>query len=532
MPPATAPDAALQAQPFGRRHWWLIVIATVLAAGLRMLELGEWSLWIDEAHTWRDATMPFDGEDGFMASARRFYALPFLLLRFLFGIGVLGFGEWSVRLPFAVIGIATVPLLAICGRRLVGASPAVAAAWLLAINPWHLFWSQNARGYALVVLGSVLAIHRLHVLAASGRARDLLLSAAFVALAVMSHPPSATLVFGFVAFLMIGHAQRADSRMAWVNLALLAVFLVALPSLIRHYDLFSEFLDAKADLSPRHWFETVAYYFRPSLLLLALLAMLMAPRLLGRNRAMYLTCLVGVPMLAMTSVGSQLVKVTARYAICTLPPILWLVGMVLVECVRRVGQLPNLVCARAWLLAAVVPLLLVADFLYHDVAYFAEQNGQRARWREAAAFVRSEAEARGLRGLHVLSVNHPTMLYYLRPRHWFVGDHDPHPDVAVQAILSWEFVKGEDKDGVRLHDPGVAAYLQTNQRLADFRQQLFALIVTLPALREKDSEWPTPAENGQLEAALKRDYELALYLPTWVGPKDESIYVYLPKKSQ
>ena len=32
--------------------------------------------------------------------------------------------------------------------------------------------------------------------------------------------------------------------------------------------------------------------------------------------------------------------------------------------------------------------------------------------------------------------------------------------------------------------------------------------------------------------ALKRDFEVALYLPTWVDPKEESFYVYLPTKSQ
>ena len=56
---------------------------------------------------------------------------------------------------FAVIGIATVPVLGLCGRRIVGATPSVLAAWFLAIDPFHVFWSQNARGYAIVVLASV-----------------------------------------------------------------------------------------------------------------------------------------------------------------------------------------------------------------------------------------------------------------------------------------------------------------------------------------------------------------------------------------
>src|SRR5690606_20176315 len=151
MPAGANPDFAQLSQPFRRDQWWIILGATLVALVMRMLWLGEWSMWIDEAHTWRDATMPLLGENGYMQSGRQDYPLPFLLLRFLFGIGVLGFDEWSVRLPFALMGIATVPLLAICGRRLVGTWPAVIAACLLAINPWHIFWSQSARGYAMAV---------------------------------------------------------------------------------------------------------------------------------------------------------------------------------------------------------------------------------------------------------------------------------------------------------------------------------------------------------------------------------------------
>jgi 4-amino-4-deoxy-L-arabinose transferase-like glycosyltransferase len=517
------PDSGFASAPFLRQHWWVIGLATLVAAALRMLELGEWSLWIDEAHTWRDATMPLTGENGFMESQRRFYPAPFLLLRFLFGAGVLGYDEWSVRLPFALMGIVSVPLLAICGRRFVGPWPAVWAACLLAINPWHIFWSQNARGYVMVVLGSVLAMHRMHVLFGSGRARDLLLAAAFVVLTAASHTPAISLAMGFAGFLAVRYVLRRRSLAGWLSLVVLALFLFGLPSIIRHYDLFSRFIEAKSDVAPLHWFETVAYYFRPSVLLLVLLAMFAAPRLIGANRALYLTCLVVVPMLALTSVGSQLVKVTARYAICTLPAMTLLVALLVTEVVQRMGRTEHLPRMRAWLLAGLLPGLLVSDYLQLDVAYFANQHGQRARWREAAQFVQQQAKLRGLAGVRTLSVNQPTLFYYLRPRHWFVGDVDPHPDVDVQAILSWRFVKGEDKDGQVLHEPGVAAHFAWHLRAADRQRQLFAVLITLPSLREKD-------QTGEFEATLRRDFELALYLPAWVGPKDESIYVYLPKK--
>ena len=95
-----------------------LVLATLVGAALRLYQLGEWSVWVDEAHTWRDATMPLDGERGFMSADRRFYPLPFFLLRFLLGVGVLGYDEWSIRLPFAIFGIRLFQLQIIEGADL------------------------------------------------------------------------------------------------------------------------------------------------------------------------------------------------------------------------------------------------------------------------------------------------------------------------------------------------------------------------------------------------------------------------------
>tara|TARA_R110002096_G_scaffold277082_1_gene471135 strand:+ start:3003 stop:4577 length:1575 start_codon:yes stop_codon:yes gene_type:complete len=524
MPPGSTPDPTLKNKPFTQRQWFVILAATVVAAVLRMLYLGEWSLWIDEAHTWRDATMPLEGEGGFMNEQRRLYPLPFFLLRFLFGIGVLGFDEWSLRLPFALIGLVTVPVLAICGRRLVGRWPAVFAACLLAVHPWHIFWSQNARGYGMVVLGSILFLHRVHVLYGSGRAKDLLLAAAFLVLAAASHPTAAALVVGFLGFLYVRWALR--KRYGGLAILLFAGFVAGpLPWLVNHYELFTDFREAKSEVSLLHWVETVAYYFRPSVLLAVLLSMLIAPRLLGANRALYLVCMLLVPMGAFTAVGGQLAKVTARYAICTLPVTLLLAGLLIGEVAQRIGQLSELARGRKWLLAGVLPALVAGDLLLLDVAYYTDQHGQRGLWRQAAQFVREQSESRGLAGARVLTVNHPTLLYYLRPRHWFVQDSDPHPDMTVQAIVDWRFVKGIDHNDMKLHEPGAEAHFAWHQSRAKFYDQMFAVVITLPALREVD-------RDGQFEATLKRDFELALYLPTWVGPKDESIYVYLPKKTE
>lgn len=62
--------------------------------------------------------------------------------------GIAGVSEWALRLPGAVIGAASVWLIFLLGRRVYGGAAGALAAGLLALNGFHLFWSQAARMYA------------------------------------------------------------------------------------------------------------------------------------------------------------------------------------------------------------------------------------------------------------------------------------------------------------------------------------------------------------------------------------------------
>jgi len=54
--------------------------------------------------------------------------------------------------------VVAIPLLSAAGRPLGGRRAGLLAAGLLAINPLHLFYSQEVRMYGLVVVWSILAL--------------------------------------------------------------------------------------------------------------------------------------------------------------------------------------------------------------------------------------------------------------------------------------------------------------------------------------------------------------------------------------
>jgi uncharacterized membrane protein len=77
--------------------------------------------------------------------------------------------EAPYRLPSALFGILTVPLLFLAGRRLVGARAAFTAAVLLALSSWHMFYSQHARMYALFLFLFLAAAYAILAWQRSGK---------------------------------------------------------------------------------------------------------------------------------------------------------------------------------------------------------------------------------------------------------------------------------------------------------------------------------------------------------------------------
>jgi hypothetical protein len=131
----------------------VLIALVVLAAALRLVRLGAQSLWVDEMLTLIVAT-PKPG-----------YPLGQLLLHNIHGplhtlvvawARTVSEGEAWLRLPSALAGILSVPLLHAWVRPRFGARVALWSAGLLAVNPLHLHYSQELRNYAFAV-GFVLA---------------------------------------------------------------------------------------------------------------------------------------------------------------------------------------------------------------------------------------------------------------------------------------------------------------------------------------------------------------------------------------
>ncbi len=130
----------------------------LVAAGLRLYALGQNSLWVDEHASLLTARFPLADIPAAALSHDAFEPPVYFWLLHLV-VRLFGDTEVALRLPSALAGAVTVPLAAFLFRGL-GASSrvAVVGAALLALNPLHLWYSQEARPYALLVCLGVGAL--------------------------------------------------------------------------------------------------------------------------------------------------------------------------------------------------------------------------------------------------------------------------------------------------------------------------------------------------------------------------------------
>ena len=187
----------------------MLAAVTGLGLALRLVRLGS-DLWLDEI-----AALLMYGDLGsleILTSYPRPNNHPLNTILVNASTGLFGPNEWAARLPAALFGAATVPALYVAGRSAVDRATALGAALLLAVSYHHVFYSQNARGYAAYLLFSVLAAGLLPTVLEGGRRTGALYAGSLV-LAIAAIPLAAAVLVahGIVAAVVLA-VRRLSGR--------------------------------------------------------------------------------------------------------------------------------------------------------------------------------------------------------------------------------------------------------------------------------------------------------------------------------
>jgi len=215
-----------------------VLLLALITAGscLRLVGLRHESLWNDELSSWYRSSFSTIEQVVDLGVKPDVHPPGYQILLFC-AMRVMGDSETALRLPSAIAGILTIPVLFLIGRKLFGASTGLLASALLAVSPSHIWLSQEARPYALLILLvslSVLLLIRLLARVRKGERASLVELSAFALLGILLEY---THYFGLLVFLLEAAAllivslvlRKGRLQAAAVGLVPVAFFLPWLP---------------------------------------------------------------------------------------------------------------------------------------------------------------------------------------------------------------------------------------------------------------------------------------------------------------
>ncbi len=389
---------ALRAQ--ARQALLTALLLAVVAALLRFARLGAWSLWSDEVATLRDAQN--------LANVQN-YPIGYALIGWF--VRLFGDSEFAARFVPALVGTFTPPAIYLAGRRLFSERAGIIAGALLALSSYHLFFSQFARYYTLVMLLGFGAMWCGYLAIEHNRRRDALFSVVLFALAALTHWSALMLAPALALYAMLRlrewHAWR---RSSWTLAILFGPMLVGLlaasPALLR----FALSWRAEEGFSLARfgliWLKMADRIEIPVLLCAAaggwMLWRLRDPRLL------WLAAYAGVPLL-LTAIFVGFSEGGSRFGLVALPPFLLLAGYLTDQFIELSRDRARTV---AWLLLA----LVLASSGIGDLCYFTAEQGERPRWKDAVAYLLPKLEE----GTPVMAAA-PAVFDYCARRVGYVG---------------------------------------------------------------------------------------------------------------
>ncbi len=383
------------------RSLYFLAPIVLVGAILRFWNLGTWGLWMDEVLTVLHAKQ-------LSIESLGINPLPYLAVKL--SLSIWGPDEWGARFFPCIVGIVSIPLIFLMGRSLVNSRVGIFAAAFVALSHWHLFWSQNSRGYIFTFLFGMLTAWSFYLAIQHDRPVMVVGSLFSAICLILSHTLSIFIIpalAGYAAsFWLVGmsprtqglfvHAQeerdslspssedttRHPKGLRWRNLLIfflpftVPLFVLLLPD-FRNW-LFSGWGLNLWQRSPIYIIFTLVYGLSVPVAVTALSSLLFKPI---ENSVRFLACYAGVPLVLML-IASRIQNVAGYYLFFT-SPAYFLLCAIGCDRISRVKSLPMVI-------RAVLPGVIIVTMLSQNYLYFRIENGGRPKWREAFSAIRSE----------------------------------------------------------------------------------------------------------------------------------------------
>ncbi|MCK9431353.1 MAG: glycosyltransferase family 39 protein [Candidatus Omnitrophica bacterium] len=132
----------------------ILFFIVITGISLRLYQLGAFSLWFDEADSILSAIPPFQVLG--MLKAGRVLVMHNLFLNFW---KIAGTDEFTLRISSAIFGVLAIVVLYRIAEYVFDKKTALWSAFLLSISPFNIYYSQELRPYAMMVLLTLCAVY-------------------------------------------------------------------------------------------------------------------------------------------------------------------------------------------------------------------------------------------------------------------------------------------------------------------------------------------------------------------------------------
>ena len=448
-----------------KRQIVLLSVVAIFGTALRFWNLGQWSFWIDEVFTVRDAQN---------LSLNNWQSIPNPIpyLAVKLSILIAGNSEWGSRLIPCIIGIASIPAVFGLGRTLFNWRVGLLSSTFVACASWHLFWAQNARYPVFTFLFAVLTAWFFYL--SIERDSILLTIGALVCCfcLILSHTLSVVIVPALAAYAVICLLENS-SRKRWINLLIffipfaVPVLALVLPE-VRGY-LFSGWGRNEWQRSPLYIVLTLVDGVSVPIAVAAFFGFV---AMSSNKSTRFLLCYAGVP-LALFLVASQFQNVAGYYLFWTTPAYFILAGVACEQVWKAIND------RYSRMLGILVPCVLVVTLLSQNYLYFSIENGGRPKWREAFETIKAEKQPNDK-----VVLSEPEMGKYYLPESTpiYIGELLDNPEAFEKE---WEN-SGKDRLWFVV-DVASFNVFDGNENVRSWIRQRGHLIKTLPAFsRAKD----------------------------------------------
>lgn len=209
-----------------------------LSAFLRIYHLDFQSLWIDEVNTMVQARPDQSFMDTYRGLSMDLQPpLYFYILKYFFCL--FGYSTFVLRLFSAILGVAGVFAIYLLGKELAGKKAGLYAAFILCLNFFHIYYSQEARPYTFLILFTILSFHALIRFIKKPVLKTAFIWGALAALMLYGHPTGLFTLFVQFVILLICLSEAGEKRRNLLKLSVTGglttaiLFLPAVPIFMR-----------------------------------------------------------------------------------------------------------------------------------------------------------------------------------------------------------------------------------------------------------------------------------------------------------